>query len=60
MESKFIFNSTTKYIYHCNTCQHNLICYTDEKLEKEYRLEKMGDKIIVPKEKITKSEEEKK
>ena len=39
-----------------------LVCklYLNEKLEKEYRLEKMGDKIIVPKEKITKSEEEKK
>ena len=29
-----------------------LVCklYLNEKLEKEYRLEKMGDKIIVPKE----------
>lgn len=37
MESKFTFNSTTRYIYHCNTCQHNLICYSDERLEKEQR-----------------------
>lgn len=37
MDTKFTFNSTTKYIYHCNTCQHNLVCYTDERLEKEQR-----------------------
>lgn len=37
MNSKFTFNSTTRYIYHCNTCQHSLICYTDERLEKEQR-----------------------
>lgn len=37
MDNKFTFNSTTKYIYHCNSCQHNLICYTDERLEKEQR-----------------------
>lgn len=37
MNSKFTFNSTTRYIYHCNTCQHSLICYTDERLEKEQK-----------------------
>jgi len=37
MRNTFEFNSTIKYIYRCNNCKHNLICYTDERLEKEQR-----------------------
>lgn len=35
MDNNFKFNSKVRYIYHCNSCHKNLICYTDERLEKE-------------------------
>lgn len=37
MSDKFKFLSTNRYLYHCNKCGNNLICYQDERLEKEER-----------------------
>lgn len=37
MKDNFIFLSTNRYLYHCNKCNNNLICYQDERLEREER-----------------------